>query len=88
VPKVGLGNAFVCFFYFCSVKKQSKINFTITIETNKNGWLTGQCEELPKAISQGKDMDDLMENMKDAIELVLEVKRDKYRLLNNSAKYN
>ena len=59
--------------------------FTISIETNKNGWLTGQCEQLPEAISEGKDMDDLMENMKDAIELVLEVKRDEYRQLNNSA---
>jgi predicted RNase H-like HicB family nuclease len=59
--------------------------FTISIETNKNGWLTGQCEQLPEAISEGKDMEDLMENMKDAIELVLEVKRDEYRQLNNSA---
>ena len=48
------------------------MEYTISIEKNKDGWLTGQCEQLPQAISQGKDMDDLMENMRDAIELVLE----------------
>ena len=52
------------------------MNYTISIQQNKNGWLTGQCEQLPEAISQGKDLEDLMENMKDAIELVLEVKMD------------
>jgi predicted RNase H-like HicB family nuclease len=51
-----------------------QMNYTINISTNKDGWLTGVCEQLPEAISQGKDMEDLMENMKDAIELVLEVK--------------
>ena len=48
------------------------MEYTISIEKNKDGWLKGQCEQLPQAISQGKDMDDLMENMRDAIELVLE----------------
>lgn len=50
------------------------MEYTIIIEENENGWLTGQCEQLPEAISQGKDMDDLMANMKDAIELVLDYK--------------
>ena len=55
------------------------MKYTIYIETNKDGWLTGQCEQLPQAISQGENLDDLMENMKDAIELVLEYQRDKFR---------
>ena len=48
------------------------MDYTIYIETNKDGWLTGQCEQLPQAISQGENFEDLMENMKDAIELVLD----------------
>ena len=60
------------------------MEYTISIETNDDGWLTGQCEQLPQAISQGENLDDLMENMKDAIELVLEYQRDKYRKLHNS----
>ncbi|MCL2040965.1 MAG: type II toxin-antitoxin system HicB family antitoxin [Bacteroidales bacterium] len=55
------------------------MEYTICVEKNEDGWLTGQCEQLPQAISQGKDINDLMENMKDAIELVLEVKRDEFR---------
>jgi predicted RNase H-like HicB family nuclease len=54
------------------------MKYNIYIETNEDGWLTGQCEQLPQAISQGKNLDDLMENMKDAIELVLEYQREKF----------
>ena len=53
------------------------MRYNIFIETNEDGWLTGQCEQLPQAISQGENLDDLMENMKDAIELVLEYQREK-----------
>jgi len=60
------------------------MDFTIRIQENADGWLTGQCEQLPEAITQGKDMEDLIENMEDAIKLVLEYKRDQYRQQNNS----
>jgi len=55
------------------------MEYTIRIKKNKDGWLTGQCEQLPQAISQGKDMEDLMENMKNAIETVLDYMREEYR---------
>ena len=45
--------------------KMKIMNFTINIQKNKNGWLTGQCEQIPEAISEGKDMDHLMRNMYD-----------------------
>jgi len=57
--------------------------FTINIQESKNGWLAGQCEQLPEAISQGKDMDDLMENMKEVIEMALEFKQEEYRRQHN-----
>ena len=53
------------------------MKYNIYIETNEDGWLTGQCEQLPQAISQGENLEDLMENMKDAIGLVLEYQREK-----------
>jgi len=62
------------------------MEYTIAITPIEDGWFMGQCEQLPEAISQGKDIDDLMENMKDAIELCLEYKQDEYRRLNNSSK--
>ena len=54
------------------------MEYTVKIKTNKDGWLTGQCEQLPQAISQGKDIDDLMENMNDAIETVLDYMKEEY----------
>lgn len=34
------------------------------------------CRELPEAKSQGETIDELLENMKDAIKLTLEVRKD------------
>ena len=56
------------------------MEYTIRIKKDeKNGWLTGQCEQLPEAITQGKDLKELMFMMEDAIKLVLECKRDEFR---------
>ena len=56
------------------------MEYTIRITKDPNsGWLTGQCEQLPEAITQGKDLEELMLMMKDAIMLVLECKRDEFR---------
>jgi predicted RNase H-like HicB family nuclease len=56
------------------------MEYTIRIKKDdKSGWFTGQCEQLPEAISQGKDLEELMFMMEDAINLVLECKRDEFR---------
>jgi predicted RNase H-like HicB family nuclease len=56
------------------------MEYTIRIKKDiKSGWLTGQCEQLPEAITQGKDLEELMFMMEDAIKLVLECKRDEFR---------
>jgi len=56
------------------------MEYTIQIKQNpQSGWFIGQCEEIPEAISQGKDMDELMLMMQDAIELALECRRDEFR---------
>ena len=59
------------------------MKYTIQIKQNpQSGWFIGQCEEIPEAITQGKDMDELMFMMQDAIELTLECKRDEFRQQN------
>ena len=52
--------------------------FTIIIEEPKGGGFSGQCKELPTAISQGKTLEELKENMKNAIELVLDIQEDRF----------
>jgi len=54
------------------------IGYTISIQKNRNGWLTGQCEQIPEAITEGKDMDDLMKNMHDAINEALEIRKEDF----------
>jgi len=56
------------------------MEYTMRIEKDeKSGWLCGQCEQIPEAITQGKDMNELMFMMQDAIDLVLKCKRDEFR---------
>ena len=56
------------------------MEYTIRIKKDsKSGWLSGQCEQIPEAITQGKDLEELMFMMEDAIKLVLECKRDEFR---------
>jgi len=59
-------------------KKNVIMDFTVNIQKNKNGWLTGQCEQIPEAITEGKDMDHLMNNMHEAIAEALEIRKDEF----------
>ena len=66
------------------------MEYTIIIEKNpESGWYVGQCMQLPEAISQGETPAEHMDNMKDAIELVVEYKKDdmKKRYLNRKVFY-
>ena len=45
--------------------------YNVRITEHPEGF-TGQCLELPGAISEGKTLDELKTNMKEAVELVLE----------------
>lgn len=45
--------------------------FTILYNEEEEGGYSGQCLELPSAISQGETIDELKANMDDAIHLVL-----------------
>jgi predicted RNase H-like HicB family nuclease len=50
--------------------------FTIIVEEEPKGrGFSGQCKELPNAISQGKTLE---ENIKDAIQLVLDIQEDRF----------
>jgi predicted RNase H-like HicB family nuclease len=46
--------------------------FTIYYKKEEEGGYSGQCVELPGAISQGETLEELKENMKDAISLILQ----------------
>lgn len=56
---------------------QKSRKFTILINKEKEGGYSGQCLELPGAISQGETLEELKTNMADAINLVLEYIKDR-----------
>ena len=53
-------------------KKLKHIDFTAIIEKSEDGWYVGQLEELPEVISQGKTIEELQNNLQDALELIMQ----------------
>ena len=51
-------------------------NFTVVIEKDEDGIYVGSVPALRGCHTQGKTMDELLENIKEAIELCLEVDKD------------
>ena len=49
--------------------------FTAVFEQDDSWWVAW-CEEVPGAVTQGETIDEARENLKDAIRLVLEVRRE------------
>lgn len=50
------------------------ISFNARIEHSESGWYVGQIEEMPEVISQGKTIEELEENLKDAFDLIIETR--------------
>ena len=55
------------------------MRFTAIIERDKDGIYVGQIEEVPAAISQGESLEELKENLQDALELIFSVNRENVR---------
>ena len=64
------------------MNKNITAEYTVIIEHDPvTGLYCGQCQQLPEAISQGSTEDELMANIREAIELVLEDRADNIRRL-------
>lgn len=49
--------------------------FNAMIEKGENGYYVGQLMEYPEVLSQGKTLKELMDNLFDALKLIMEVNR-------------
>ena len=54
-----------------------KRTFHVIIEQDEDGGYVGKVPELQGCLSQGDSLDELMKNIKEAIELCLEVQEDR-----------
>ncbi len=52
------------------------MKLTAIIEKSDDGWYVGQIEEFPAAISQGRTIDELKENLIDALQLLMETNKE------------
>jgi len=52
------------------------MKYTVVLEPQEEGGFAVRCVEIPGAISQGETRKEALANIKEAIELVLEVQRD------------
>lgn len=53
-----------------------KKTLTVIVQRDEEGWYVGSVPELPGCYTQAKTLDGLMERIKEAIELYLEVEPD------------
>lgn len=54
------------------------MKLTLVIKKGESNFLVGQLKELPEVFTQGKDIQELRENILDALEMYLEDLRDQY----------
>ena len=45
----------------------------VVLRSGEDGWVVAECPALPGCISQGRDRDEALANVREAIELCLEV---------------
>jgi predicted RNase H-like HicB family nuclease len=55
------------------------MRLTLVIKKGKSGFLIGQLKELPEVFTQAKTIEELKENIFDALELYLEDLREDYK---------
>jgi len=55
------------------------MEYTAIIQEVEDGWYMGQCEQVPGAITQGQTIEEVEENLKEAIMLVLESEKEHSR---------
>ena len=55
------------------------MEYTAILKEMPNGWYFAQCEQLPGAMTQGETIEDALENLKDAIQLLLEDDMEDFR---------
>ena len=52
------------------------MNYTAIIEKTDDGWYIAHCAEVPNAHTQGRTIEEVKENLKEAIELILDCERE------------
>ena len=52
------------------------MQYTVSIRLIEDGWYMAKCDQIPSAITQGQTIEEALENIKDAIQMVLESEKE------------
>ena len=52
------------------------MKFLVTFERDEDGWIVAECPSLPGCVSQGRTPEEAMANIREAIELSLQTRRE------------
>ena len=55
----------------------SKLEFLVVLEKDEDGYIVAECPSLPGCVSQGKDTQEAMLNIQDAIKGIMAVRKEK-----------
>lgn len=58
------------------MEEQHQGGFTVVFKPIEDGWYFARCLEVPEAITQGETLAEARENIKEAIALILEDRRE------------
>jgi len=58
------------------------MKFTVTIDRDEDGVWIVECPAIPGCVSQGKTREEALSNIKEAIQLCLEVRAERARTIN------
>jgi predicted RNase H-like HicB family nuclease len=51
------------------------MDYTAIIRQTDDGWYAARCAQIPEAVTQGRTLDEVKENLLDAIELTLQMRK-------------
>ena len=52
------------------------MKFLVTLERDEDGWVVSDCPALPGCVTQGRSVEEALENIREAIEISLETWRE------------
>jgi predicted RNase H-like HicB family nuclease len=52
------------------------MEYTAIIEQTNDGWYIAHCAEVPNAHTQGKTIEEVVDNLKEAVDLILSCERE------------
>ena len=63
------------------------MDYTAIITKTKSGRYIAQCQELPAALTQGNTEEEALENLQDAIDLILETEKEEKEKVSKGNKF-